>query len=155
MPQKNTCRTWLFVVIKFNWVCLDMWFLCCWPPCVYTCQYGRQALFPPPPCSLHLKKINSFTAFMLCRLPFPIAVRVVIKSWPCCLITGLCCLVTWTKSKAYQRLLSQMLKSVFLKHPEDRNHLVPWVRAAPEVVVVFVESTYIRGAKVESSELTL
>lgn len=79
---------------------------------------------------------------MLCRLPFPIAVCVVIKCWPCCLITGLCCLVTWTKSKAYQRLLSQMLKSVFLKHPEDRNHLVPWVHAAPEVV--FRESIYQR-----------
>lgn len=33
-----------------------------------------------------------------------------------------------------QRLLSQMLKSVFLKYPEDGDRLVSRLRAAPEMV---------------------
>lgn len=72
---------------------------------------------------------------MLFRLPFPVAVSVkspghaVWGKW-----TMLSCHLT--KSKVYQTLLSQMLKSVF-KYPEDG--VIFFLVCAPEMVIVFVE----------------
>lgn len=111
-----------------------------------------QVASPTSTSSLHLlftTKTKTPSKILYCfhalELPFCIAASVIPEPWPCCLKTGLHCHLT--KSEVHQKLLSQLLKPVFLRFPERGDQLVSQVCAVTEMVTVFVESTFIRGAR--------
>lgn len=136
LPQKNTRG--LFVSINFNWVCLDARFLCCSPFCIYMPEVKASSIFM----SLHhIQKIFLY-AFMILRLPFPIAgsnhkvLAMLSDNW-----TPLS--LSLYETKVYQRLFSQILK-----YPEDwHHHKASRVCAAPEKVMLCVQSTFITSVE--------
>lgn len=123
---------------------------CAGPHSAFTCQRWKQALFSSP-CTTYKKYSSMLSRSSGCLF---LLLEVITKSWPCCLITGHYCLCHLMKPEVYQRLSSQILKSGFLKYPEDwHHHKASQVRAAPEMAIVCVQSTFITSVEAAGSLL--